>query len=727
MDTGLYSQNKSMELCNYQLNITRATGTIKVDGILDEESWESAGKATDFWMQFPNDNVKAQARTEIRMTYDEKNIYIGAICYDVEKYVVQTLRRDTDFFKGDAIAVVMDPVNSQSSGFLFGVSPYNVQAEEFLGPEAKRRDDMNFSWDNRWFSEVTRYEDHYVVEMAIPFKTLRFESDVEQWGINFFRNDIARNQYHSWTPLPVNFELYDLGYTGNLVWDQSPAKTGTNVSVTPYTAVSASTDKEQPEEVHETNFEVGADAKIAVTSSLNLDLTVNPDFSQVGVDEQQTNLTRFDLNFPERRAFFLENNDLFSDFGYNPTRPIFTRRIGLDDDNMPVPINYGARLGGNLTSNFRIGLLHMQTKAVGEGIGQNYTIAVFNQSLFGRSSLSGYASNRQAHTKSDGWLKNDYGRNAGMEFNYLNSSGTWRSRAALHISDKPEIGLGGFGNLDLEHAGRNWEVRVNYWKISKDYYADIGFIPNLEQYDAENDRDVHLGWERLHTRIGHIIRPEGDSPIVSHRINLRNDLDYYNYGELGDRETRMEYEVRFQNTSRLEFQPKNQQTHLSFATEFTEGEPLPVGTYNYSRVDLNYESDNRKSFSLRAETGLGGYFNGSLNKFLMELRYRRQPWGQFSVAWEQNYLKLPEPYGETDVTLITAKSDVSFSAKIFWTTILQYNTQEDNFNVNSRLQWRYRPMSDIFLVYTDNYFITPFLQTNKNRAILFKINYMFNL
>lgn len=727
LDDGLYAQNKSSELDSYRLRIARAVDPIEVDGVLEEASWSSAGHASDFWMQFPSDGTKADARTVVRMTYDDRHVYIGVICYDVEDYVVQTLRRDRDFFRGDAIAVVIDPVNSQSNGFLFGVSPFNVQSEELLGANAQRRNNMTFSWDNRWYSEVTRYEDHYVVEMAIPFKTLRFESNVREWGINFFRNDVARNQYYSWTPLPVNFELYDLGYTGNLEWDQSPSKTGTNISVIPYTAVNSFTDNEEAEVLRETNFEAGADAKIAITSSLNLDLTLNPDFSQVGVDEQQTNLTRFDLNFPERRAFFLENNDLFADFGYNPTRPIFTRRIGLDEDNMPVPINYGARLGGNLNPNLRIGLLHMQTKAEGGDPGQNYSIAVFNHKLFARTGIRGYATNRQAYSKSDGAIKNDYGRNAGMEFNLMNPVGTWRARAAMHISEKYGIGIGAFSNLDLEHVGRKWSLRANYWKISKEYYADIGFIPRLDHYDAENDRDVHLGWERLHTRIGYMIRPKGDGPIVSHNINLRNDLDYYREGILGDRETRIDYNIRFRNTSRLEFRPKNQYTHLSFATEFTEGEPLPTGEYNYSRVDLNYESDNRNAFSLRAETGLGSYYNGSLNKYMLELRYRKQPWGQFSFAWEQNYLKLPEPYGEADVTLITAKSDVSFNTKVFWTTILQYNTQEDNFNVNSRLQWRYRTMSDMFLVYTDNYSISPFLETNKNRAILLKINYMFNL
>ncbi|WP_282136718.1 carbohydrate binding family 9 domain-containing protein [Seonamhaeicola maritimus] len=726
LDLGLYAQGKSMELSDYQLQIAKSTDLMEVDGVLEENSWKNADIASDFWMQFPSDNTKAQARTEIRMTYDDKNVYIGVICYDVDKYVVQTLRRDSNFFEGDAIGVVIDPVNNQSNGFLFGVSPYNVQVEELLRANTESRNRMRFSWDNRWFSEVTRYEDHYVVEIAIPFRTLRFKSDIKEWGINFFRNDLARNQYHSWTPLPVNFELYDLGYTGNLVWDQSPAKTGTNISAIPYTTSSAYKDNEQPGAVRETSFQTGVDAKIAVTSSLNLDLTLNPDFSQVDVDQQQTNLTRYSLRFPERRGFFLENSDLYT-FGFSPNQPIFTRRIGLDENRLPVPITYGIRLGGNLNSDFRIGLMHLQTEAKEDNLGQNYSIAVFDHRLFSRSSLRGYATNRQAHSQSEGRLKDDYGRNSGLAFNYMNTSGTLKGRASMHISDKPEFGLGTFSILDLEYVDRKWNLRSNYWKITSDYFADMGFIPRLDNYDAENDTTVHLGWERLHVKFGRFIRPKGNGPIVLHDVLIRNDLDFYPGGVLGDRETRMEYNIRFRNTSTLRIKPQNFETNLIFATEFTNGEPLPVGNYNYSRLDVKYESDNRKALSLGAETSLGTYYNGSLNRFMLELRYRRQPWGQFLFALEQNYLMLPEPYGKSVLSLISAKSDMSFSTKFFWTSVLQYNTQQDNFNINSRLQWRYKTMSDIFLVYTDNYATSPFLRVNKNRAVLLKINYMLNI
>lgn len=165
---------------------------------------------------------------------------------------------------------------------------------------------------------------------------------------------------------------------------------------------------------------------------------------------------------------------------------------------------------------------------------------------------------------------------------------------------------------------------------------------------------------------------------------------------------------------------------MIFATEFTDEEPLIPGSYTYPRLNLTYQSDKRQSYPFQSEVGVGKYYNGHLTRYLIQANYRVQPWGTFSAAWEQNILELPDPYGSTNLKLINARAEANFSTKIFWTTFLQYNTQQENFNVNSRLEYRYRTMSDIFLVYSDNYF-TTFPMPNRNRALLIKLNYMFNL
>lgn len=288
------------------------------------------------------------------------------------------------------------------------------------------------------------------------------------------------------------------------------------------------------------------------------------------------------------------------------------------------------------------------------------------------------------------------------------------------------IGTGTYINLGFEHNGRNWKYRMNYWDISSDYYADIGFIPRLENYDALLDTTIHLGWKRLYWRFGYVFRPK-DKAVVAHDLEFRNTNDFYPDRTLSDFETRIDYLIRFRNTARFSMQPTYLKTNLRYNTEFTDGEPLPPGPYEYPRLTVGYDSDARKLLSFKAELGLGQYYNGSLTKYVAQVNYRKQPWGSFSVAWEQNILKLPDPYGSTNLKLINARAEVNFNTKLFWTTFLQYNTQRENFNINSRIQWRYTSMSDLFLVYTDNYITTPFLQENKNRAIQLKWTYMFNL
>lgn len=710
---------------SYQLQIKRASSPIVMDGLLGEPAWDEAEVARDFWLKFPRDGERAPKRTEVRMTYDDRFLYVLAVCYGPDEYVVQTLKRDSRFFDGDGFGIVLDPMNRRTNGFLFGVSPYNVQSEDLLSQSTFGR--LNFSWDNRWYSQVSRFNDRWIVEIAIPFKTLRFETENTNWGINFFRNDLVSNQYHSWTPLPVNFQLTDLGYTGTLAWDQAPVKTGTNVSLIPYVRGSQYKDKEVDPAESSTEFEAGLDAKLALTSSLNLDLTVNPDFSQVDVDVQQTNLTRFSLNFPERRPFFLENNDLFTNFGTPPAQPIFTRKMGLDEDRQPVPISYGARVSGNLGERSRIGFLNLQTKAEDGRNGQNYTIATFSQSLWERSVLKGYVTNRQAVVKGEGFDYGDYGRNAGMELNYINLPGTWSVFGGLHVSDKPDVGTGTYRLVGFDHPGRNLDVYMNYFGIDTDYYADIGFIPRMDNYDAANDTIVHLGYEHLFTRAAYTFRPADDRSIVSHGPSARLRMDWLPGWVFNERQATLEYELRFRNTSQLQAGVEDNDTRLIFDTPFTDGDPLPPGTYVYRRAGIQYESDARKALATEVELQLGDFYNGTLNRYSVGLTYRVQPWGNFNLAVEENRLRLPEPYGNADLTLINQRTEINFSNKLFWTTFLQYNTQQDNFNINSRLQWRFAPMSDLFLVYTDNYLSSPFLQVNRNRGIVLKLNYWLTL
>jgi hypothetical protein len=212
------AQNANFQT-EYQLHITRTAAPVTVDGIMDETAWPTTEVARDFWQKYPNDNIKATRKTEVRAMYDDNYIYFGAIAYDTNKYIIQTLKRDYGWFDSDAFTLLIDPVNQRTNGFVLSVNAFNVQSEDVVS--ANTFNGLNFSWDNKWISATKRYDDHWVVEIAIPFKSIRYSSDKTVWGVNFLRTDSKNYAFSAWTHVPTNFPLYDLGYTGELLWDQS--------------------------------------------------------------------------------------------------------------------------------------------------------------------------------------------------------------------------------------------------------------------------------------------------------------------------------------------------------------------------------------------------------------------------------------------------------------------------------------------------------------------------
>ena len=278
---------------------------------------------------------------------------------------------------------------------MFGVSPLGVQMEGLLSSSGNDSD-IDRNWDNKWFSATQVYEDHWTVEMAIPFKSLRFDASKIEWGINFIRNNPKDSEFHTWAPIPQQFDGIDLNYLGTLNWDAAPKKVKRNISIIPYITGGLNHDIENDEKIKGT-FNAGVEGKISLTSSLNLDLTVNPDFSQIEVDQQVTNLTRFSIFLPEKRTFFLENADIFSSFGIGPLRPFFSRKIGLNSQGETVPILFGARLSGNLNSTTRIGVLNMQTKGDDSQVAQNYSAVALHRRIGKRSLLKGIFTNRQSN------------------------------------------------------------------------------------------------------------------------------------------------------------------------------------------------------------------------------------------------------------------------------------------------------------------------------------------
>ena len=714
------------------ITIARTDEPLKVDGVLSEEVWESLPVAEGFWMSYPVDDRKVEDRlqTEVRVVSNEQYLYIGAICYGPQDYVIKTLKRDAEFWDSDAFGVVIDPVNERTNGFTFGVSPAGVQTEYLVTGQTGRREDLepgrlrkgvNLAWVNKWFAEVKNHSDHWVVEIAIPFKTLRYKENQSEWGINFFRRDASTNTIHSWAPVPIEFNETDLGYTGVLSWEEAPKKTSRNFSIIPYARGGVYKDFEA-DAAAEPIYQAGLDAKVPITSSLNLDLTLNPDFSQVEVDEQVTNLTLFDVRLPEKRLFFLENDDIFADFGIPPMRPFFSRKIGLDKDGAPIPILYGARLSGNANENFRLGIMNLQTREQENFLAQNYTVAAFHQQVLARSVIKGYIHNRSALRSEDP----DYNRNAGLEFQYRSADGRFQTFGGYSKSLSPNLTTKSSAfHTGIGYDNRNISLYSNFSGMGENYRADMGYLMGQRYYDAERDTSIYVGFYHLFSRAAYTFYPENSQRIISHEINARHIWDFGTDGTFLQNEVEGGYNLKFASTAQLNTSFGHNAVNLLFPFAFLNDEPLPVGIYYNNTAELGLQSDQRRLFSVKGGASYGSFYGGTRTKFLLQLKYRAQPWGNFSVNFEQNDLRFPEPYGSGNLFLISPRIEINFSRSLFWTTFLQYSTQQDNFNINSRFQWRFAPMSDLYIVYTDNYAVE--FWGPKNRALVIKLNYWFSL
>jgi hypothetical protein len=705
----------------FVLNIKKATVPIQLDGDLSESAWQTADKADDFWRKFPDNKIKALNKTEARLTYDDHFLYVGITCWDSGgTRIVQTLKRDMGFWESDGVSIMLDPQGRKSNGFLFGVTAAGAQTDMLLSLTT-----TNENWDNKWFSETKQYLDRWVVEMAIPFKILRYEVGRTNWKVNFIRNDTRKGEYHTWTLVPLFTDGIDLAYTGTLQWDAPPPFEKSNATLIPYATGSTYKDFENAQN-NDTKFNAGLDAKLSVSTALNLDLTVNPDFSQVDVDEQVTNLTRFNIFYPERRTFFLENSDILSDLGSPPFRPFFSRRMGLDENNRPVPIYYGARLSGNLNNRLRINALNMHTGSKTEGLSHNFSALGLQQSLdSGRSFMKGFVLNRQGFDGKS-LQKDNYGRNMGWETYLVTRDNKWGGWLTYYAASKPNV------KTENKAWGAGWEYRdenlqflMDWNGVGKNHYTDMGFVPRLENYDAQNDTTIRLGYTHNYDELNYSYYPKNQI-VNRYWFGFENYTVFNTNWSLNEQFNRLRTFILFKNTSQFRIRWDVSQVNLPFATNFLgEGIPLPPQNYKMTALNVEYSADRRKRIFWEASLTQGSFYGGNKTTFEGRINYRLRSLGNLGLNASYNRLLFDAPYKSGALWLTSSKIEFNFSRNLFWTTFFQYNTQSKNFNINSRIQWRFKPMSDIFLVYTDNYLPESFQKVN--RALVFKVNYWLNL
>ena len=701
---------------------------IIIDGELSEDIWSKLTPADDFHQYFPNDSLKATNDTEMYFAYDDVNLYIGIKVYGVgNKWLVNSLKRDYRAGGNDNITIVLDTYYDGLNAFFFGVNPEGVIREGTITNGGNERRDFDESWDNKWIGDAKKFDGYYTAELEIPFSILRFNDSVESWGLGSYRFDTQTNENHTWTDVPINQPLFNLAFNGKLIFEEPLRSKGRSMSLIPYVTSGFSKDHEAGTDVMP-KYDIGGDAKIGITSGLNLDLTVNPDFSQVEVDRQVTNLDRFEIFFPERRQFFLENADLFGGFGSGSINPFFSRRIGTaennDGDFVQNRILAGARLSGKLNDKLRVGLLNMQTANGDNGVfATNYTVAAVQRNFLQRSNISFIGINKQV-TGDDrvGVDEPKYNRLLGVDLNMATNSNSVYGKTFLHKSFSPD-GAGSqiAHGLQVEVSERNYGMRWNHEYVGDGYDAEVGFVRRKGYYNVNPAM-----WRTMYPQNG---------PFNSLNLGVFSDFIWNKDFDKTDHTVGVYFGGNFRNSARFEIEAV--QDYVFLTNEFdptgTDSEPLPANTgYSYFNIGGDYSSDRRKAFSFFINPYLGQYFNGFRAGTRGRITYRYEPRGSVSIDFNYNYFDMPYLEDTKQTFLLGPRVDYTFSKKIFLTTFIQYNTQSEQTNINARLQYRFAPASDFFIVYTDNYFTGAdpsdrFTTTLLNRALVAKFTYWFNV
>ena len=688
---------------DYIYHVKKLQSAIVIDGVIDEPDWGVAQKADNFRLVLPIDTGFACQKSEILMTYDDKALYVAQIFYDTipGRRIMESFRPDFTFSNNDNLLIFFDTFLDQTNGFSFGASASGAKWDGLMQNGAR----VSLEWDAKWQSKTKNYPDKWVTEMRIPFKSVRYPVGSKMWNVNFSRLDLKSNEKSAWAPVPRQFPTASLAYTGVMKFDQPLPKPKPQISFIPYIFGSYANDYEKGTGAEYTK-DFGFDAKIGISTAMNLDLTYNPNFSQVEVDRQITNIDRFELFFPEKRQFFLENSDLFSGFGYPTVTPFFSRRIGLD-----APVLAGARLSGKIGNDLRIGFMNMTTRETDDFLARNFTVASVQQKVFARSNIGFIFVNKEYFNQPADTTM--YNRVAGFDYNLASKNNFWTGKLFYHRSFQPE-------NPDKQYAQG---AMLSY--STKHIQASFSQTSVGENYVAETGYVRRTGYNFLGPQAKYLFVP--NKRIVSHGISIENE-NYFNpeYRKI-EHENTFSYLFDFQNMSHLEFGYKDFYVELQddFDPTHSGEHYLPAGSeYDFGGAYVAYMSTRKKMFSYSFEAAKGSYYTGNIQYIDGMVGYRIQPYINFTMNFNYTDMDLGEPFDRTKLLLVGPKLDVTFTDKLFWTTFVQYNEQIDNMNINMRIQWRYQPVSDIYLVYTDNYI--PGSWTSRNRALVLKMTYWLN-
>lgn len=683
-----------------RLRAVRLAEAPKLDGnVRSDPAWRSVEPVGGFVQTQPFAGDPASEATEIRVGFTGDTLYVAAVLHDREptRLIVSDTRRDSPLDDADAFSFILDTYRDAQNGFVFGTNPaaieYDAQVSgEGMGGWGTQRQSMgtgagfNINWDGAWRVRTETGEYGWSAEFAIPFKTLRYPSGaVQEWGVNFQRNIRRRNERAYWAPLPRQFNLYRVSMAGRLDGVEVPFRR--SLTVIPYVSGSVNGDWQTlPGDVNR-GGDLGGDLKFGVSPSMTLDATVNTDFAQVEVDEQQVNLDRFSLFFPEKRPFFLENSGLFAVGESSEVELFFSRRIGLDEGRT-VPITGGLRLSGQ-EGDTKIGLLSMQTGTVGGVVPSSlWSVARVQQELPNRSALGFLVTSRDRTSDAEATTgPATFNRVAALDGRLgIGTDGRLTGFVARSFSPGGEREPWAW-YMDLQKDTEHWLVQASVTQVARDFNPEVGFLRRTD-------------YRKVSSTVLRRIRPDE----VLGLQELRPHVSYRGYWGLdGFHETGyLHIDNHFEWRGGWELHTGVNVTREGVRAPFdiATGVTVPAQTYDHSEVMLVGITDRGRPVSLEVRTTIGGFFGGDRVTVAPTLRVRGGDalTGELGVSYNDVTL----PGGTFTTNLVRVRLSYSFTPRMYAQALVQVNDQADLWSANVRFGWLQDANSGLFVVYNQS-------------------------
>lgn len=660
-----------------------------LDGnVLDDPAWRNAQPITDFWQSQPNSGQPASQKTAVYVGYSDTAIHIGVVAYDTDPDLIVSTdtRRDSSLDDTDSIKIMIDGLMDRQNGYIFGTNPSGVIYDGQIEREGAGQfvfggeGGFNLNWDAPWTVRSQISDIGWSSEMEIPYSSLRFaKGELQEWGLNIERRIRRNNEIAYWAPMSQDRNIYRVSEAGSIQGIKVPRQR--NLQFTPYVLASAQRGGELTGT--ESNQEFGFDLKYSLTPSLTLDATYNTDFAQVEVDDQQVNLDRFSLFFPEKRPFFLENAGQFTVGNPRESELFFSRRIGIAS-GQPVPIDGGVRMSGKVGSSTNVGLLFMQSQAVeGLAVENQYSVARVNQELANRSSVGFLVVDRSGDGSDDQNQTYAIDGRLGIGENTLVQA--WAAKTATPGLDGRDDAF----NIGADYNDADWSIGLSHAQVGEDFNPEVGFLSRQD------------GYRKVEGRILRRIRPDNLWNLFEIRphISYRGFWDFDGFQETGFIHVDSHWEFTTGTEIHTGFNLTKEGVKDPF--DIIPGVTIQPGTYDESELMLRFIGDQSQPLNFSLLATIGGRFGGDRVSLEPVLNYRIGEKFTSSVSYNYNDFDLPVPGGDFTANLLRVRLSYSFTPKILLQLLTQYNEVDDVVTNNLRFSWLQSANTGLYVVYNE--------------------------